>query len=38
MPGYELIDSLEKKALTDIFKQGSIFLHMDLTRKERNIM
>ena len=25
MPGYELINSLEKKALTDIFKQGSVF-------------
>ena len=27
MPGYELINSLEKKALTDIFQQGSIFAH-----------
>ena len=38
MPGYELINSLEKKALTDIFKQGSIFFAHGFDRKDRNIM
>ena len=35
MPGYELIDSLEKKALTDIFKQGSIFFAHGFDKKRK---
>ena len=34
MPGYELINSLEK-ALTEIFEQGSIFLRMVLIKLEK---
>jgi len=39
MPGYELINSLEKKALTDIFKQGSVFFAhgFDKTRKKYHV-
>ena len=33
MPGYELINSLEKKALIDIFKQGSIFFAHGFDKK-----
>ena len=35
MPGYELINSLEKKALTDIFKQGSIFFAHGFDQKRK---
>ncbi len=38
MPGYELINQEEKKALNKIFDQGSIFLLMALIRLEKNIM
>ena len=36
MPGYELINSLEKKALINIFKEGSIFLLMALIKLEND--
>ena len=37
MPGYELINSLEKKALTDIFQQGSIFFAHGFDKTRKNI-
>ena len=39
MPGYELINSLEKKALTEIFEQGSIFFAhgFDKIRKKYHV-
>jgi 8-amino-3,8-dideoxy-alpha-D-manno-octulosonate transaminase len=36
MPGYELIDSLEKKALLDIFKQGTIFFAHGFDKVRKN--